>query len=134
MKTANKKGQARSKLDSLGTEKVCARIGDGDTLTQIAKDSGVSIGTLLAWLEIDPERSARAREARAATARYWDEKASEGVAQSADPFELAKAKELAHHYRWRASKIAPKEYGDKLNLNHGGTVNLSFTADDAECL
>lgn len=34
--------------------------------------------------------------------------------------------------KWRASKMAPKVYGDKLDLNHSGsfTVNLESDADD----
>ena len=47
-----------------------------------------------------------------------------GINNAGDPFELAKAKEAAHHYRWQASKANPKGYGDKLDLTHGGTVGV----------
>lgn len=93
---------------------ICQRIADGQSLTAIAKAEGVTTGALSMWVESDPERSARAREARALSARTWDDKAETVIDEAGDPFELAKAKELAHHYRWRASKIAPREYGDKV--------------------
>lgn len=93
---------------------ICQKIADGMSLTAIALDEGVSVGSLSEWLEATPERSARAREARALSARTWDDKAATVIEEAGDPFELAKAKELAHHYRWRASKIAPREYGDKV--------------------
>lgn len=109
-----KKGQRQKALDEIGIDVVCAKIGDLQSLTDIAKDCGVSIGTLQTWIDKDPERSARAREVRTATAKHWDERAERGIESATDPFSLSRAKELAHHYRWRASKIAPKEYGDKV--------------------
>ncbi|TMN18478.1 hypothetical protein [Pseudoxanthomonas sp. X-1] len=105
---------ARQILDQYGLEAVCEDIGRGTSMTAIAQERGVSIGSLLTWVEADPERSARVREARSAMARYWDEKAEAGIESAEDEFALKKAKELSHHYRWRASKIAPREYGDKV--------------------
>lgn len=83
-------------------------------MLSIARNIGVSQGSLIAWIAADSERSARTKEARAHTALAWEEKAERGIAEASDPFELSKAKELAHHYRWRASKIAPRDYGDKV--------------------
>lgn len=111
-----KKGRpatALSQLASFGIDEVCKLIVDGVILTDIAAEAGVSIGTLITWLDGDTERSARAREARAQSARTWDDKAARGIELAGNAFELARAREMAHHYRWRASKIAPREYGDR---------------------
>lgn len=116
----NRKGEARAKLDAYGVEAVCDDIGNRKTLTAIAKEQGVSIGSLIGWIEADTERSARVREARQAMARAWDEQAEEEIRSAGDEFELKKAKELAHHLRWRASKIAAREYGDRLAHEHSG--------------
>ena len=62
------------------------------------------------------------REAKARSARLWDDKANEGIEGASDPVEHAKAKEMAHHYRWRASKVAPRECGEKVDLNHSGVA------------
>lgn len=105
---------AMEKLDAYGLDQVCESIVTGCTLTFVAADAGVSLTSLLTWVEANPERSARVREARAATGRLWDEKAETEIREATDEFELKKAKELAHHFRWRASKIAVKEYGDKI--------------------
>jgi hypothetical protein len=104
---------ARERLDAIGFEAVCDDLADGKTLTAIASAACVSYGSLHAWLNFDAERSARAREARQGTACMWDERAAIAIEAATNAFQLAKAKELAHHYRWRASKIAPKEYGEK---------------------
>lgn len=114
--TQNGWGEAAAALIVYGIDKVCERIADGVSYARIAKEAGVSIGSLSTWIAVDPERSARAREVRIATARLWDEKAEKVVRQATDALSLAKAKELAHHYRWRASKIAPRDYGDKVAL------------------
>lgn len=114
------KDQARRALDEFGVESICESVYEGDSLTLIAKTVGVSIGSLIAWIAAEPERSARVNLARLETSRIWDEKAERGIEDATDDFELAKAKDLAHHYRWRASKIAPKIYGDKIQQEHTG--------------
>jgi hypothetical protein len=106
------KGYAKSGLDAIGTDAVCAEVQSGTSLTAIARKNGVSVGALLTWIESDPDRSARVRESRSLMARHWDEKAESAISEAADEFELKKARELASHYRWRASKIRPGEYGD----------------------
>lgn len=114
------KPEAQNKLTAFGLDTICQMITDGVSMTNIAKEAGVSIGSLCTWVDGNPERSARVREARTVTARIWDEKATKCIEDAADEFELKKAKELAHHYRWRSSKISPKEYGDRLEVETKG--------------
>lgn len=112
-----------------GMDEVARLIADGVPLTEIAKRAGVTDGGLLTWIEADAERSACARAVRQSTARMWDERAADVIGQAADPFELSKAKELAHHYRWRASKIAPRDYGDRIQADVGGGVTLTIKSE-----
>lgn len=109
-------GRASKAISSYGLDAICRDIADRKTLTAISEDLGVSVGSLLTWIESDSERSARVREARAATASLWDEQAEVEIRAASDPLQLAKARELAFHYRWRATKIAPREYGDKVEV------------------
>ena len=119
------------RIELVDFDGVTERLSTGVTLTQIAKDAGVSIGFLLQWIAADENRSARAREARAQAAKLWDEKALDVIEQAADPFELQRARELAQHYRWRASKTAPKDYGDKMTQEvtgaNGGALQVAST-------
>ena len=119
------------RIASFGEDAVIAALSDGKTMTATALGIGVSVGQLSVWLSQDLERSARAREARSYAARIWDEKAEDVIYQAMDPFELNRAKELAHHYRWRAAKIAPKDYGDKVTNEHtgqnGGAIQVAST-------
>lgn len=105
---------AQEAITAYGLEAICADVTNRESLTGIAGKIDVSIGSLLTWIEADPERSARVREARVATARLWDEQAEFEIRAAEDDLALRKAKELAHHYRWRASKIGAREYGEKI--------------------
>ena len=116
------------RIEAFGIEAVCERLANGVTMTAIAEEIGVTVGKLSQWIASDEEHSARARESRIHAARIWDEKALSVIEQALDPFELQRAKELAHHYRWRASKTAPKEYGDKVTQEHTGADGAPIQA------
>ena len=111
------------RIADYGLEAICDDIRDGTPYRAIAAKIGVSEGLLRWWLDQDVARSARARETRVLTAGMWDEKSEEVIEKADDPFQLDKAKQLAHHYRWRASKIAPADYGDKVKTEHSGLNN-----------
>lgn len=97
-----------------------------ESMTAIALSFGISKATLINFVYSTPDHSARMFDARKQAALIWEEKAEEVIQQAADPFELTRARELAHHYRWRASKIAPHQYGDKIQAEHTGGVTIEL--------
>lgn len=116
---------ASDRIADFGLDSLCEAVANGLTMRAIASSLGVSFGTLGLWIGAQPDRSARVRDARQHAAQLWDEKAEQAIIEATDALGLSKARELAQHYRWRASKIAPREYGDKMDLNMGGQgVNL----------
>lgn len=115
-------GESKAKLDKIGVDTLCEDLCAGSSLTFIASEYGVSVSSLLGWIDSEPERSARVREARHSMAKVWDEKAEFEIRQAGDEFELKKARELAQHYRWRASKIGSREYGERVEVK--GTMTL----------
>jgi transposase-like protein len=121
---------AQDKINAYGLDAVCDDILNGKSLREIARNLGVDIAQICRW-KAQPQHSARVSDAMAATAEYWDQVAVDGIAQARDAFELAKARELAHHYRWRASKIAPKLYGDKQSLDVKATVDWAQVTQEA---
>jgi hypothetical protein len=109
-------------------EDLCDRIQGGDSLTGIAASLGAHVANLTRWIAADPQRSARAREARIAAAGTFDEMALDELRSAADPFELARAREVASHLRWKASKADPGRYGDKLDVT--ADIGIKALPDD----
>lgn len=99
---------------------------EGLTYRQMAAKYECSLGTIHNFLSKD-EHSARANEARQASADGYADKAEQVLIDApADRIELQRARELAHHYRWKASKRNPKNYGDKLETKneHTGEIKI----------
>lgn len=109
-------------------DRLCDAIIDGRMLTEIALEWGVTRFRLMRWIAAEPTRGARVKEARRLSAQTYDEKAEQAIKDATDDLGLKKAKELAHHYRWKASKINPGDYGDKIEV--GGPGDFSKSADD----
>jgi len=117
----NSKFEAQKKIEDFGGIDALERaLGEGESLSGICRKLKIDVVTLLKWIGADGERSARMKEARRLSAVYWDDKADRVIEEAKDPFQLDKAKQLAHHYRWRAKCIAPKDYGDRVQQEHTG--------------
>ncbi len=128
-----------SVFEATGIEAICARLIDGASFDEIAREHGVTHSALSQWLGSEPNRSARALAARAQAAELWDRKGEEVIRQAADPFEMSRAKELAHHYRWRAAKVAAKTYVDHAKVEvtgaGGGPVGIvQYSAEQLAAL
>lgn len=108
---------------------VCERIAAGESYREIAAEYGKTHGALSLWLAAEPNRSARAREAAGMAARFWDEEAEAGIRAATDVLTLGKARELAQHLRWRASKLSTA-YADRSKVEVGGALGV-FDAGQA---
>ncbi len=89
------------------------------SLQSIADKWGCTKLQLQRWIDASPERAARCREARKAAADFCDREA-ERVLRALKPdstgAEIAKARELASHLRWRARVRDPAAYGEKFTV------------------
>ena len=101
-------------LDAYGLDAICTRISGGESQRSIAKSLDVEAGHFVQWVAADIQRSAKVREARSNSAVLWDERAEEVLNDMAEsPMGIAKARELAHHYRWRAKAHNPRDFGER---------------------
>jgi len=120
------------RLDALGVDWLCDQIVEGKSLTAIAKEQGMHHATLLRWVAAEDERQRLVREARIASAQAFDEMALQGILKAKTKIAIAVAKEAAHHLRWRASKINPADYGEKVQTEltgpGGGPVQVTDPA------
>jgi hypothetical protein len=119
----NAKGECQDKLDALGLQGLCALILEGHSVTRIAGQLGISKGAMLNWIAADPDRSARVKEAREQSAEADADRAENVLMEATTAVEVARARELAAHYRWKAKTSNPKRYGDKLEVDSTLKVN-----------
>lgn len=99
---------------------ICGLLRDGETLTEIAKAFRRSRDSLRMWALEDPARKLAIDEARHEGAHAYVEKAGAVLAAltpGATKATIARARELAQHYRWMASKMLPKTYGERVELD-----------------
>ena len=111
-------------LDEIGIQAICDRIADSESQADIAKSLGMSPSRLSEWLASDMERSACAREARAASAYKCDDlalRALEEIPDDASNAIVSRQREIASHHRWRAKTRNPK-FSDKVAI--GGADDL----------
>lgn len=118
--------------DALGRE-ICGRIAAGQTLPQISALKHMPHkSTILAWAADDRmavfrDRYLRAR--RASGQHYADLIRQEASAVTP---ENAHAKRVTiGAYQWLAAKLAPQEYGDRLDVNVAGRVEHVHAAKEA---
>lgn len=108
---------------------ICEMIVEGKSITEIAKRLNVNRMTIIE-VSAKPDYSARVREARINAADKFAEMAEEVLSKlkpKSTMIEMQKARELASHYRWKASKLAPKRYGDKIEQEITGSLKLDVS-------
>lgn len=111
------KGAQTVVLDSLGVEGLCALIEEGHSISAIARSLGMEPSTVTRWIGADAQRSARVRESRVLSAEAFADRAEEVLMEATTAVEVARARELASHYRWKAKVRNPKEFGDKVQVD-----------------
>lgn len=101
----------------LNEEEVIDLIMRGAGYRFIAQKFGVGLATLHTWMGQNPERLQACAKAREHASHTEDETALNEIASAKDAFELAKARELAIHRRWRAKALNPKQYADSIKVD-----------------
>ncbi len=117
-------------------DEICRLLSEGQSLRKIClADEMPDLRTVMRWLDSDADfcqQYARARELQ--QEHYADEImeiADEPPPMAATKFGEAVDSGAVQHQRlrvdtrkWLMSKLAPKKYGDKLDVDHRGTVAL----------
>ena len=134
--TKRKTGRPSKYSDELA-EKICEKIANGRSLRSICAEDGMpSAVTVCKWLSENEEFSKQYARAREEQADYFAEEIIE-IADSAEAESAAvsKAKLQIDARKWAASKIAPKKYGDKQEIDvksSDGSMRPSVRLDAEE--
>ena len=83
-------------------------------------------GTVVRWLAEHPDFAAKYARAREAQADTMDDLILE-EAEKVTPETAAASRVKIDAYKWRAAKLKPKVYGDKMQQEHSGEVGLTIT-------
>ena len=102
---------------------LCEEIAQGAALYRLCetRDDFPTARTVYNWLENVPEffrKYARARE------RQQDFEADHIIAIADEATDANLARLRVDARKWRMSKLAPKKYGDRVELEHGGKVQI----------
>jgi hypothetical protein len=124
--------------DEAVATRICEEIASGRSLRTICEDDDMpDKATVFRWLaerETFRDQYARAREAQADAmleeildiaddGRNDSYKDDEGNVRT-DQDVIARSRLRVDTRKWAMSKMAPKKYGDKLDLSHSGNVTL----------
>lgn len=125
------------KLQQFGEDSVIDMISDGYSLTHIARKVGVARSALCAWINAESDRSARVKIVRIEAADAYADRAEDVLLEADDTaIGLQRARELAHHYRWVASKRNPAAFGDRIkaDVEHSGSVDVNVSLQQAKAI
>lgn len=104
-------------------DSICEQIADGRSLRSICADVGMpDKATVFRWLaahETFRDQYARARESQADS--LFDDILE--IADTAEDAQLARLRVDAR--KWMAGKLKPKVYGDKIGLDHSGSITVA---------
>jgi hypothetical protein len=141
-------GRPSDYTDAL-TDIICERIANGESLKAICDDDKMPSQTsVFKWLGLHQsfaEKYARAREAQADALfdeilsiaddgrNDWMErkdKEDENLGWRENGEAMRRSQLRIDARKWMASKLKPKKYGDKLDVDVAGHVSLTFSSDD----
>ena len=116
----------------LATE-ICQQLANGMSLRKICEQESMpAIDSVRRWLidEDKPEFQAQYAHAREEQADFYADAIIEEADKAIDKDSAAAAKVKVDARKWVASKLKPKRYGDKLDLDANITGNLTIQTVD----
>lgn len=124
-------------MDEDKCAQICRLLESGLSLRKAAKECGVSPMTVLDWTEADAHFGVQYTRARQIGYKLLADEILEISDDTSDdyietehgpkpnPEVIARSKLRVDSRKWMLSKMLPKVYGDKLDLNHSGGVTFS---------
>jgi hypothetical protein len=103
---------------------VCEQIAAGKSLREIcAADGFPAPSTICLWLKDDAAFAEHYAHARERQADHFADEIIE-IADKAQAADYNVARLRVDARKWKAAKLAPKKYGEKLDLNHSGNLKV----------
>jgi hypothetical protein len=125
-KPKNKQGRPTIYTQAIADE-ICERLAHGETLRKMVLDEHMPpAGTIYRWLDSNESFRDQYAQARVRQADYYAEMI---IDESFGAHDASIGRLRMDALKWASSKIAPKKYGDKIELesNNNQNLTLSFT-------
>lgn len=127
--------KTRPELTSAFEDEICDRISSGEAITDICRPGDMP-GMHDVYLRMAQSEDFRERIARARAAQQ-DHEADECVRladeATEEDWQVVKLRIWAR--QWRAAKLAPKTYGDKIQTEHSGSLTMeTIRREDTDSL
>jgi hypothetical protein len=107
-------------------EHICKRLEGGEPLAAICRDPTMpGVRTVLEWADTIEEFAGMYTRARDAQAEHLDAEIQRIAETAVDKDSAAAARVKITALTWRASKMAPKRYGDRVDLNVDHSFDLA---------
>lgn len=114
-------GRPSSYTPEKGAE-ICERIAAGDSVKSICREDDMpNECTVYKWVNDVPEFAKQYAHARERQADFYADDIIRIADECEDP---QKARVQIDARKWKASKMAPKKYGDKLDVEHSGSIEV----------
>ena len=111
-------------LNAIGLDPLLEEIYKGTNIVDVAKKINIGIGVLLTWLENEGHMQ-KVEDATKFSAEGYLSEASSLLREAQTDFQLKKAKEIASHGRFMASKLDKSKYGGDTK-QIGNATGLTF--------
>jgi hypothetical protein len=121
------KGGRPTKYNSALADEICRRLSVGETLRKMVLDEHMpDASQVYRWLDSNEEFRNQYAQARVRQADYYAEMI---IDESFGAHDASIGRLRMDALKWASSKIAPKKYGDKIELesNNNQNLTLSFT-------
>lgn len=111
-------------------EAICGRLAEGEALAAICRRDGMpTTRTFLRWADEDDTIAAEYSRALAARAEWFTAEHDRIRATAVDRETAAAARVQLTALEWQMSKMAPKRYGDRIDVDVGVKVDLGSILD-----
>ena len=109
---------------------ICRRLADGESLRQICRDKAMpDRETVRRWLTANSQFRVQYALARDWMVDALAERALE-MAENATPENANARRVLVDAIKWYTGKVAPKKYGDRVNVEHSGKVTIGDAIEE----
>lgn len=126
-KKLSKSDQAIATVERVGIDAICASVMTGASLTAISQEmKGVHHSHLIGWIQGNDDRAARVKDARTVASYHFADQALIEIQIANTKDEISRARELANHLRWLASKFNRDVFGSHQTIDATLNHNIQF--------